>query len=433
MAASAPCKNRARARAHGLLSGALALCVATSFAWADEAPPLTYGPGEAVGTRHEIRLSDLPEPYATPSASNRPSVIDRPEGAGLRVPPGFSAALFAEGLDHPRFMAVAPDGSVFVTEPNLGEVHRLEDKDGDGRAETRSVYADAFQRPSGIAFHEGQLFIADLRAVWQLGYEAGAASNPARRPATRAGALGEGGGHWTRDIRFGPDGALYVAVGSRDNLAEEEEPRATIQRFSGAGYSTQTTFAAGLRNPSAIAFYPGTDRLFAAVNERDGYGEDLVPDYLTHVREGGFYGWPYAWAGVEAGPVADLEFGELRPDLVRATRSPGLLIQAHSAPTGLLFYRGTQFPAAYRNGAFLSLRGSWNRARPTGYKVVFAPFEDGKPEGHYVSFALGFWRQGEQQAEVTGRPVGLAQLPDGSLLIADDAGGAIWRVSYEGG
>lgn len=429
MAALAPCDGRG---AHavltaGLAAGALLLSLAAPVQAQDDSLPLMQGPGEPVGTRHEIRFEDLPEPYATPSASNRPVVIDRPAGAMLRVPEGFKAALYAEGLNHPRFMALAPDGAVFVTEPHLGEVLRLEDKDGDGKAETRSVYADAFERPSGIAFRDGQLFVADLRAVWQLGYAKGLEENQARRPVTRAGALGQGGGHWTRDIAFGPDGALYVAVGSEGNIEEEEAPRATIQRFDPGAFNRQETFAAGLRNASAIAFHPQTDKLFAAVNERDGYGDELVPDYLTEVRARAFYGWPYAYLG----PNPDPEFGQIRPDLVKRTRAPDLLIAAHSAPTGLLFYQGAQFPERYRQGAFISLRGSWNRERPTGYKVVFAPFKNGKPEGHYLTFAAGFWRQGEQQAEVIGRPVGLTETKDGALLIADDAGGAIWRVTYE--
>jgi glucose/arabinose dehydrogenase len=200
-----------------------------------------------------------------------------------------------------------------------------------------------------------------------------------------------------------------------------------VQEFKADG-SGQRTFAAGLRNPVGIAFYPGTSDLYVVVNERDGLGDGLVPDYLTRVQEGGFYGWPYAYIGRNPQP----DYAERRPDLVQKTLVPDLLFESHSAPLGLVFYDGAQFPAVFRGGAFVALHGSWNAGKPTGYKVVFVPFRDKRPVGHYENFAVGFWAAGQQRAQVWGRPAGLAVAADGSLLIADDVGQTIWRVSYGG-
>ena len=202
-------------------------------------------------------------------------------------------------------------------------------------------------------------------------------------------------------------------------------PRATIQRFSIDG-THQETFVRGLRNPVGLAFYPGTEDLYTVVNERDGLGDGLVPDYLTRVQAGENYGWPYAYLG----PHPDPDYGAKRPDLVAATATPDLLFEAHSAPLGLVFYQGMQFPTRYRGGAFVALHGSWNRAAPTGYKVVYVPFEKGRPKGGYDDFLVGFWAGGESTAKVWGRPAGVAVAKDGSLLVADDAGGAVWRVAF---
>ena len=390
----------------------------------DELP--AAGADEAVGTQYHIRLDDLPAPYATRSVGNRPVVIDRPAGAQLRVPEGFEVSLFADGLQHPRAMAVAADGAVFVTEANVGRVTRLVDKDGDGRAESATSFAGDFRLPSGVALHEGDLYIADERAVWWLGPATGRTFAEGRRPITRAGALGDAGGHWTRMLRFSPDGtSLFVSIGSEGNLDEEPLPRASIQRFDLVS-GEQMLYAAGLRNPVGLAFLPGTDRLFTVVNERDGLGDGLVPDYLTEVQEGGFYGWPYAYLGANPDP----KFGDIRPDLVTATLTPDVLFAAHSAALDLVFYDGTQFPETYRGDAFVALHGSWNAATPTGYKIVRVPFEDGKPSGSYETFVAGFWTEGETPARVWGRPAGLALTHEGHLLISDDEGGTIWRVKW---
>ncbi|MCE7998926.1 MAG: sorbosone dehydrogenase [Rhodobiaceae bacterium] len=411
----------------GAVVGLNAVFPGPSFADEDVAAA-SIGADEAVGTQYHVRVDDLPAPYATKSVGNRPVVIDRPAGAQLRVPEGFEVSLFADGLQHPRGMVVAPDGAVFITEANVGQVTRLADLDGDGRIDTKTVFARDFRLPSGIAIHEGDLYIADERAVWWLGSVEGRDIAEGRRPITRAGALGDAGGHWTRMLRFAPDGkSFFVSVGSESNVNEEPQPRASIQRFdleSGA----QTVFASGLRNPIGLAFYPGSARLFTVVNERDGLGDELVPDYLTEVTESGFYGWPYAYLGSNADP----KFGEIRPDLVATTLKPDVLFAAHSAALDLVFYDGTLFPATYHGDAFVAFHGSWNASEPTGYKVVRVPFKDGEPVGTYETFVAGFWTEGDTPARVWGRPAGLTLTQDGHLLVADDEGGTIWKVSWVG-
>lgn len=410
------------------LVGLMLLIACPSLA-EEEALVASIGADEAIGTQYHIRVEDLPPPYATKSVGNRPVVIDRPAGAQLRVPDGFEVSLFADGLQHPRGMVVAPDGAVLVTEPNAGQVTRLIDSDGDGRIDRAAPFARDFRLPSGIALHNGDLYIADERAVWWLGGVEGRDVAEGRRPVTRAGALGDAGGHWTRMLKFSPDGqSFFLSVGSEGNVNEEPKPRATIQRFDLAS-GEQTLYASGLRNPIGLAFYPGSDRLFTVVNERDGLGDELVPDFLTEVTEAGFYGWPYAYLG----PNPDPTFGAIRPDLVAATLEPDVLLAAHSAALDLVFYDKAQFPRSYRGDAFVALRGSWNAAAPTGYKVVRVPFENGKPIGSYETFLAGFWTEGDTPARVWGRPAGLVLTDEGHLLIADDVGGTIWRVAWSGG
>src|SRR5438105_1814539 len=245
---------------------------------------------------------------------------------------------------------------------------------------------------------------------------------------TKKGVFGITVGHQNRHLAIDPKtGALYVGVGSSGNLGVEPEPKATIQRFDADG-SNQTTVASGTRNPTALAFHPQTGELWSVVQERDGLGDNLPSDYLIRVQQGGFYGWPYAYIGKHPQPG----FAQQAPDKVSATIAPDLLFQAHSSLLDLAFYNSEQFPADYKGSLFVALKGSWNRSEPTGYKIVRVPFKDGKPEGYYENFATGFWASGEHRAEVWGRPAALAVAKDGSLLIADDTGGTIWRISYTG-
>jgi glucose/arabinose dehydrogenase len=377
-------------------------------AWAADQP----------GTMHQVKASDLPKPFATPGVENSSRKIARPKDAKPLVAKGFEISVFASGLSNPRWMALAPNGDVFLAEPDAAKVTILHD----GKP---STFADGFDKPHGLAFHDGALYVGDLIAVWKLAYKDGALKAGARTRVTKDG-FGPLGGHFTRDIAFDRNGQLYVAIGSMSNVDEEAPPRATVQKVDAQGHLT--TFASGTRNPVGIALYPGTNDLYVTVNERDGYGDALVPDYLTRIRQDDFYGWPYAYSG----PHADPSFGAKRPDLVAKTKVPDVMFQAHSAPLGIVFYEGGQFPADYKGDAFVSLHGSWNSGRPTGYKVVRVKFQGGRPVGNYQDFVTGFWDGTTSPAKVWGRPAGLLVLKDGSLLIADDVGKTIWQVRYTG-
>ena len=382
---------------------------------------------QAVGVRYEVVAGDMPAPFATLSAVNPPTRIPRPADARPEVPPGFAVNLFAADLNHARWMTVAENGDVLLAEPRPGKITLLRDADGDGAAEVRAVYAEGLDRPHGLAIRDGHLYVGTPTQIVRFAYRAGdehAASPP--EPVTARGALGDGQGHSTRNLAFSADGAsLLIAVGSRGNAAIEAAPRATVQALD-LDQGSMRTVAAGLRNPVGIVVHPATGEIYVVVNERDGLGDGLVPDYLTHLEPGAFYGWPFAYIG----PNPDPRFGTARPDLVAQTRIPDVLFQSHSAPLGLVIYDAEQFPADYRGDAFVALHGSWNAAAPVGYMIARVPFEDGRPVGHYESFVTGFWAAGERTARVWGRPAGLAVAADGALLIADDVGQVIWRVSH---
>ncbi|MBV9570899.1 MAG: PQQ-dependent sugar dehydrogenase [Alphaproteobacteria bacterium] len=378
---------------------------------------------DAPGMKHEIRIPDLPKPYATPAADNSSQTVARPNGWLPQVPKGFTISIFADHLSDPRWMALAPNGDVFLAEPDSNQIVLLRDADHNGRAEKKFMFASGFDRPHGLAFHNGALYVGDLNAVWKLEYRDGATQAGARTRVTKQD-FGGKGGHGTRNIAFDADGALYVAIGSAGNIETNDPPtRASVQRVKADG--TLTTYANGLRNPVAIVFSP-SNQMWVTVNERDGLGDNLPPDYATHVEAGAFYGWPYAYIG----PHPDPTNGAKRPDLVAKTKAPDVLFQAHSAPLGLVFYDGAQFPADYKGDAFVALHGSWNSGNPHGYKVVRIHFAGGKPVGGYEDFITGFWDGKTSPAHVYGRPAGLLVAKDGSVLIADDAGKTVWRVSY---
>lgn len=399
--------------------------VATGPVWAQ-------APTDRPGQRFHVKPSELPAPFMTPSASNGADLVARRPYQTPVAPPGYEVTVFADSLKHARWMAVAPTGEVFLAQSRYNEVTLLVDNDGDGHADEILSYADDFDTPHGLALHGSYLYVADLRGVWRVPFTAGQRRAPGKpERITPPGAFGDSGGHWTRNIAFSPDGKyFYVAIGSQGNTSEDPLPRASIKRFNVDG-SGGKVFAHGLRNPVGIAFHPATGDLYTAVNERDGMGDGLVPDYFTLVREGGFYGWPYAYIGPNPMP----DFAERRPDLVRRTIVPDVLFQSHSAPIGMVFADSPQFPADWRDDAFVALQGSWNSAVPTGYKVVRIPFENGRPLGWYENFVTGFWVDtekgwtGSMQAQVIGKPNGLALWHDGSLLIADAASNTVWRVS----
>ncbi|MBV8978030.1 MAG: PQQ-dependent sugar dehydrogenase [Alphaproteobacteria bacterium] len=373
---------------------------------------------EHPGQSFHVRPSDLPAPFATPTVENSSHVIARPRDAKPVAPRGFAVSLFASGLTHPRFLLQLPDGDVLVSEPDANKLTLLRG----GRA---SEFAEGFDKPHGLAFHDGAIYVADLKAVWRLAYRDGARKAGARSRVTKDG-FGPLGGHFSRDIAFDRSGALYVAIGSMSNVDEEAPPRATVQKVDAQGHLA--TFVSGTRNPVGLVLAPGTNDLYITVNERDGYGDALVPDYFTRIQQGDFFGWPYAYIGNHPDP----SYGAKRPDMVAKTKTPDVLFAAHSAPLGFAFYDGGQFPSAYRGDALVALHGSWNSGKPTGYKVVRVRFAGGRPTGEYEDFLTGFWDGQSSPARVWGRPVGVLVLKDGSVLVSDDAGKAIWRVSYTG-
>ena len=386
---------------------------------------------DAPGTRRHITAADLPAPYTTQSATNHGHIVPRPKGAMPQAPPGFTVSEFAAGLSAPRLLRVAPNGDIFVAETDEGDI-RVFHAGAKGRKAAAAVYAKDLDGPFGLAFyppgpHPQYLYVATAGAVQRFAYRRG--DRGARgKPETIVAKLPTGG-HSTRDVLFSPDGKkMYVSVGSASNVQDglwgSEKRRADILEFSPDG-GGERPFATGLRNPVAMAIHPLTGDLWTVVNERDGLGDNLPPDYATRVRDGAFYGWPWYYIGAHQDPRHQGAHPELRGKIT----VPDVLLQPHSAPLGLAVYTGKQFPTAYRNDIFVALHGSWNRARRTGYKVVRAILHDGRPTGEYEDFLTGFVTK---EGDVWARPVGVAVAPDGALLVSDDAGGTIWRIAYTG-
>jgi glucose/arabinose dehydrogenase len=382
---------------------------------------------EANGLAHyDIKASALPAPKIENEVNNGPRVVPRPEGAKLNMPPGFEISTFAEGeFNRPRWMALAPNGDVFLADSMGSKIIVLRDANKDGVAEERSTFAEGLMEPFGIAFWHDYVYIGNTDALVRYRYKPG--QMKAEGPSEKIADLPGKGyrEHWTRNILFRPDGKkLYVTVGSETNVDVEENPmRATITEFNPDG-TGKRTYVSGTRNPIGLAWLPGTNTMWAAVQERDRLGDDLVPDYVTEIKEGGFYGWPYGYLGME-----DPRHKGERPDLVQKIITPDVLIQAHSAILGLVFYEGKMFPREYRGDAFVALHGSWNRTERTGYKLIRIRFKNGKPVGGYDDFLTG-WMTDPKSRDVWGRPVGLLVLPDGSMLITDDGARKIWRVTY---
>ena len=391
---------------------------------------------DAPGVEHKITIEDLPPDYSTPSVYNGPKVVARPKGAMPNVPNGFEVTLFASELETPRYLLTAPNGDIFVAESYAGRIRVLRDADGDGRPEVNQPFATGLRQPFGLAFYPPgpspeYLYVANTNGIVRFPYRDGdlkARSRPMHVADLSSGGRLTGGGHWTRDIVFSKDGnRLFASIGSKTNVDDEttqpeERDRARILQFNPDG-SNRKVYAWGLRNAVGIAIHPETGELWASVNERDGLGDDLVPDYITRVREGGFYGWPWFYLGKRQDP----RHPGARPDLADKVLLPDVLVQAHSAPLQMIFYTGDQFPDDYRGDAFVALHGSWNRAKRTGYKVVRVPLDRGRPKGVYEDFLTGFVTPA---GNVWGRPVGLAVMKDGSLLVSEDANDSIWRVTY---
>jgi len=356
---------------------------------------------------------------------NHPVVVPRPPNFQPRVPPGFVATVFAAGFTEPRWLAVAPNGDVFVADSAMGEVVVLHDPQERGSVESREIFADRLNLPFGIAFHDNYVYVANTNEVVRFQYD----PMTSKRLGNAEHILGLPGRgynqHWTRSLAFSPDGRkLLVSVGSSSNVSIESDPRQAAILASDPDGKNLQLFATGLRNAVGIGFNPQSGSVWAAVNERDDLDEDVPQDYFTHVIDGGFYGYPYSYNGSHVdNRVAP------RPDLVGKALVPDLLIGAHVAPLQVVFYEGKQFPSTYVHGAFIAEHGSWNRRIRSGYQVIFIPFRNGLPAGEPTPFFFGFVPDPAGK-NVYGRMVGVAVERDGSMLISDDGAKLIWRVSY---
>ncbi|RYG45997.1 sorbosone dehydrogenase family protein [bacterium] len=372
-----------------------------------------------------VRADKLPRPYATAWSNWTPKIIPAPSGDFLKAPSGFKVQPFARFDKNPRWMAVAPNGDVFVTLSYAGKVMVLRDTKGKGVADRQFTFAEGLKLPHGMAFQDGWIYIANTDSVVRYRYEPGqtAARGKPETIVKDVPALGRVQ-HWTRNILFEPDGKHFLlTVGSASNKAVESAPRATITRYRTDGTGRET-IADGIRNPVGIAFRPGTTDLWATCVERDYMGDDVVPDFLSSIRKGDFFGWPWYYTGGYRDPRGPKGAPK------RKSKLPDVLFTAHSVPLGLVFYNGENFPAAYRNDAFVAMRGSTIRRNSSGFKIVRVTFENGKPTPGYEDFVTG-WLADPVKHLAYGRPVGLVQWTDGSLLVTDEPARMVWRISYK--
>ncbi len=384
---------------------------------------------------YRINPAELPAPFATESVRRPSKFVAQPKDAVLQIPDGFSIGLYAgadlfEERSYPRMMAEAPNGDVFVADSRINKIQVLRDTDNDGRADKRFLFTDQTIQPFGLVFHKDWLYVGNTDSVVRFKYSPGQ-TEASGLPEKIIDLPGKGyNQHWTRNLIISKDGTkLFVTVGSETNVSVEEDPRRAAISIYDIDGKNHRIYASGLRNPIGLDFNPKTGELWTAVNERDQIGDDLVPDYVTSVRKGGFYGFPYSYIGKNVDPRRR---DDLKEDLVAKAIIPDVLVTSHSAALGLTFYRGNMFPEEYRGDMFVAFHGSWNRQKLTGYKVVRIRFDqNGKLEGNqYEDFVTG-WLPDENSNEVWGRPVGVLELSDGSLLISDDNAKRIWRITYE--
>lgn len=424
------------------------VCVCCEPRKAETPPPTTV---DTIQTARKQTFT-LPEPYATESVKKFSNVVGWGENITPAAPQGFTVTRFADGLKNPRWIYVAPNGDIFVSEANtetkvpekvgnvvsgknksqnLGKsanrITLFKDTDNNGTIDQRHVYLSELNQPFGMLILNGSFYVANTDGIWQYPYQEG--QTTMRGTGKKILSLPAGGynNHWTRNIIANANGTkIYVSVGSGSNSAEHgfenEIRRANILEINPDG-TGERVVAAGLRNPVGMDLQPGTHTLWTAVNERDDLGDELVPDYITSVKDGGFYGWPYTYFGTHDDPAVK----EPLPDSLQQVIVPDVPVGAHTASLGLAFYDARVFPGHYHGGAFVGQHGSWNRSRLSGYKVIFVPFANGVP-GTPEDFLTGFVKD-EATREVYGRPVCVAVAPDGSLLVADDASNIIWRVS----
>ena len=366
----------------------------------------------------------LPAPFATTSAFKNPWWVKPPRGFLPTVPAGFHVNIFAKEFERVRFLVTAPNGDLFVADTGAGKVLVLRDPQHTGGASQREVFAEDLKLPFGIAFRDDYVYVGNTGEVVRFRYDK--ITSKRLGEAEHILDLPSGGGHFTRTLAFSNDGQhLYISVGSSGNLEiEKDQRRAAILVCDPDGKNARI-YASGLRNSVGLAVEPFTGAVWSAVNERDALGDDLPPDYLTSVKDGGFYGWPYSYIGDNVDPRVQPQ----RPDLVAKAIIPDVLLGAHVAPLQFTFYTGEQFPESYRGGAFVAEHGSWNRASRAGYQVVFVGFKDGKAAVDPVPFLTGFVPT-PGGLRVNGRPVGVAVASDGALLVSDDGANVIYRISY---
>jgi glucose/arabinose dehydrogenase/mono/diheme cytochrome c family protein len=398
------------------------------------APPFTDFRFEKPATFRKITVQELPPPYATKGVGNGPRIVPRPENVWPQAPEGFKVELYTTGLDNPRLIRTAPNGDFFVAESKPGRIMVFRGITSDGKPEITSIFASGLHRPFGIAFypqglHPRWVYVGDTDAVLRFPYRNG--DLRARGSAQHLADLPSGRGHWTRDVRFSPNGKkMFVAVGSGSNVDDPdthpaEKDRANILEFNPDG-SEMRIYAYGIRNPVGLAINPQTGQLWCSVNERDMLGDNLVPDYITHVQPGGFYGWPWWYMGGHQDPRLEGKHPELKDKVI----TPDVLLQPHNASLEMTFYEGKQFPREYHGDIFASEHGSWNRSTRAGYELIRVPLHHtGYATGAYEDFLTGFVLP---DGNVWGRPVGVTVAHDGSLLVTDDGSKSIWRITYTG-
>jgi glucose/arabinose dehydrogenase len=396
---------------------------------------------ESPGTRRHLTVADLPAPAPDESVDNGPGVVARPANAWPQAPKGFKVELYASGLDNPRLLRTAPNGDIFLAESETGKIKVFRGVGADGKPQQTSVFAEGLHQPFGIAFYPlgpdpKYIYIGDTDQIVRFPYKNGdlkATGKMEHLAELPGGGRLRGGGHWTRDLVFSNDGTkLFASVGSHSNVDDpdthsEEFHRADVLEFTPTGKFVKV-YAYGLRNCVGEAINPITGELWCSTNERDALGNDLVPDYVTHVQEGGFYGWPWYFMGTHGGVQDPRQKGK-HPELQSKVIVPDVLVNPHFASLEMLFYEGSQFPAEYKGDGFAAEHGSWNRSQRSGYEVIRLPMKEGHATGEYEDFLTGFT---VGDGNVWGRPVGVTVGKDGSLFMSDDGSNSIWHVSYVG-
>ena len=364
----------------------------------------------------------LPAPFATKSSNNSPEYEKAPAGFLPTVPQGFRVNVFATNFKYPRWLTVSPNGDIFLADSGSGEIIVMRDPKNTGGATEREVFVNHQKEPFGILFHDDYVFVGNTNEIVRFRYD----SKTSKRLGEKEHLMDvPTGGHSTRAVAFSADGKhLFVSIGSNSNIDTGEDSRRAAVTICDPDGKNARLYASGLRNPVGLALEPVTGELWTSVNERDRLGDDLPPDYITSLKDGGFYGWPYSYTGDNV----DSRVKQEHPELVARAIVPDVLLGAHVAPIQFAFYTGKQFPETYRGGAFVAEHGSWNRSSRAGYQVAFVAFKDGKPSADPVPFLNGLVPDPSKKG-VSGRPAGVAVAPDGSLLVSDDAAAVIYRIS----